>query len=79
MEPGHPLDALGQPATAEAVTGVVFDVHVVMVLGPVQTDEHLLPHPHLLSSRVVVEPEATSSSLMGRFYVLSSRGGRASR
>ena len=50
MEPGHPLDALGQPATAEAVPGVVFDVDVVMVLGPVQTDEHLLAHPHLLHS-----------------------------
>ena len=64
MEPGHPLDALRQPATTEAVTGVVFDEHVVMVLGPVQTDEHLAPSAPPRCLVVDVEPEATSSSLM---------------
>ena len=64
VEPGHTLNAVGQSAASQAGRpAVVLDVHVVMILGPIQTDEHL-PHLHLLVVVADVEPEATSSSLM---------------
>ena len=47
VEPCDALHALGHPGTGESFPLVVFDVDVVMGLGPVVPDEHL-PHNHLL-------------------------------
>ena len=62
MKPGHPLDPLRQPTTPQPATGVVFDEHVVMVLGPVQANEH--PHQQPPPQSIRASPEATTSSLM---------------
>jgi len=44
MEPGHPLHAFGQPATAQTATIPILNDDIVVILGPVMADEHV-SHP----------------------------------
>jgi hypothetical protein len=48
VQPGHPSHALGQPGPAQPFPGLVEDLHIVVVLGPVIPHEqrhHCLPRP----------------------------------
>jgi hypothetical protein len=61
VETGDPVDALGQPASPEAPTLCVLNMHVVVGLSPVHSDkDHLTPPINGTS----VEPEDPSSFLM---------------
>jgi hypothetical protein len=46
MEPADAIDSFWQSATRQPSAGVIFDEHVVMILGPIMTNEHL-SHLHL--------------------------------
>ena len=40
MEPSHPLDPFGQPGPFEPAALGIFNVYVVMGLGPIMANEH---------------------------------------